>query len=219
MNIDWAASALDILLAFVQINVAIGTLYAGLPAARYRSKLRDNILRELKRKSDVFKDADVWSKDNYGERLRQVDFQKAHNYLSMWVEEILESQAVVEFDQVVVRFLQNPTHSVEQDYEKENAPRSYRWFKSDWDRKVVVFTTFAPLVLLLVDFFLHQSLRPTIPFLIISIAVGLIAVAVHLWLGTEMVRTHTDKFRNAFGKIETKLKQSAATPLLKNTEQ
>ena len=144
MNIDWAASALDMLLAFVQINVAIGTLYAGLPAARYRNKLQDNMLRELERKSDVFKDADVWSKDNYGERLRQVDFQKAHNYLSMWIEEMFESQAVVEFDQVVVRFLLNPTHTVEQDYERENAPRSYRWFKSDWDRKVVVLTTFAP---------------------------------------------------------------------------
>ena len=74
-------------------------------------------------------------------------------------------------------------------------------------------------MLLLLDFFLLQSLRPTIPFLIITIAIGLIAVAIHLWLGTKMVRTHTDKFRKAFGKIETKLKQSAATPLLKSTEQ
>ena len=82
MAINRAVSALDILLILVQINVAIGMLYVGLPAARYRNKLRANMLRELRLQRDAFSDTDV-SWEIYGNCLRQKDFQKAHNYLSM----------------------------------------------------------------------------------------------------------------------------------------
>ena len=117
------------------------------------------MLRGLGLQRDAFNDTDV-SWEIYGNCLRQKDFQKAHNYLSMWIEEILESQAVVKFDEVVVRFLKNPTQAEAQDFENQQTPRNYRWFKNDWDRRIVVLATFAPVVLFVASPYRLHSFGP-----------------------------------------------------------
>ena len=214
--INWAEAALGILLALVQINVAVGMLYAGLPAARYRNKLKNNMLEELKHQSGAFKDIDIsWA--NYSNCLLSKDFQSSHNYLTVWIEEILKGQDLSQFDDVVVRFLENLTKPDGKGSKADNPSCSYWWFKNDWDRWVVVPMTFAPVTLLIVAPFLPSCLQPPAGLLFLTVSAGLVSVAIHLWLGSKMVKGHTDKFRKEFRKMETSLNEGAvANSLLKD---
>ena len=78
-------NALDILLCLLQINVAIGILYIGLPTARYRNRLHSEITKIMRgRESEIERVA-------YRDAMLNQKFADTHYYVSMWLQEIPDS--------------------------------------------------------------------------------------------------------------------------------
>ena len=92
MTLDQAEPhVLQTLLTWIQISVAAGLLYVGLPAARYRSKLLDAIAELLKNEAPLM-DNDHQKRSAYSESLRSPTFQEKHNLVATWIGELLESK-------------------------------------------------------------------------------------------------------------------------------
>ena len=203
---------LDILLALVQINAAAGFLYVGLPAARYRNRLHDNIHRTLKEqffnegKDEENGENEEWDRDKYSEILREASFQSSHNYLSMWIGELSEFSAR-SVDEAITGFFassvkladttvnQKLRQKLRAWWARTKPPLTYRWLKNDWDRRIVIASTFAPACFigsnLVTGWELHQN------WISISLVVGMIVLLGHLFFGKRMgEQAHTKVPRN-----------------------
>ena len=136
--------ALETLLAWIQINVAAGLLYIGLPAARHRNKLLDAIAERLEAES--FEDEELWSRNSYLDLLRGPKFQKAHNLVATWFSELLESKTS-KLSAVTAQFF-----APQSEDGANKPPYSYLWFKNNLDKGMVILATFSSAYLFLLPF-------------------------------------------------------------------
>ena len=203
MVIPWHYAGLDILLVLVQVNVALGALYIGLPVARYRVRLYDSIIDLLARQS--FSESDVW-----GEQLRRPSIQKAYNQVSLWVGEILENKAG-ELEQVVTRVFDPEAQKEDQD--AEELDWQYRWFRSNWDRVVVTIVNFLPVYLVLGPF-AFPACEPPVWLLASTIFAGHAILVSHLYIGRTMVIKQTDAFKASLRVAVNVLKAGATSNLV-----
>ena len=121
---------LDVVLSLLQVNVALGILYIGLEAARYRNKLHRNIVSAVSRQTP---DSGQFDGDSYKAKvLDDEDLTDAYRYVSTWLAH-LPSEYADQIKDTPVWVLMGNIENY------KPAPRLYNWYRRNWDRR----TTFA----------------------------------------------------------------------------
>ena len=166
----------DALLALIQINVAVGLLYIGLPAARYRNKLHVSVFRiiedyEIKKRPN-------WEWSVYSKIALDPAHQDNVNYLSALIYQLHRS-GVEEVQRCVPKNLFDLIAEWDESSAEKHLPDEYRRFKRHYDKFSVVFFTFAPSILL--------ALNVMFPTLEIPLACYALAVLVGLLVVVELL--------------------------------
>ena len=164
------------------VNIAFGTLYLGLPAARYRTKLLDSI--ESRFRSKQYSDD---AKAKLRERLAESKVL-LHQYhrAATWAKEVTANR------------LRNTSASLfEAVKDPDPLPLSYRWFKCNGDKGVCfLLLVLLPSTLLWIMVAGLYS-QAWLCWYAAALALGQGCVAFHVLLGIWMVWRHGNKLRRA----------------------
>ena len=175
---------LDVVLSLLQVNVALGILYIGLEAARYRNKLHRNIVSAVGRQTPESEQFDANSFK--AKILDDETLTSAYRYVSTWLVRLPSEYADQIKDTPVWALMRNIEPS-------KKAPKPYNWYRSNWDRRstfaictmLSIANTFALLWLPL------SCIKPATYFVIF---LGLAWVSGNVALGEWMSSSHSGKF-------------------------
>ena len=128
------------LVPLLQISIALGILYIGLQAARYRNRIYEGIVSAILAQTEAL-DADELAAPEYKDRLsRDSKLSTAHHRVSMWLGEL----PIAYSEQLKATVADSFSDSTR----KDGAPCVYRWFKSNADRFCVfLLSSFVPILL------------------------------------------------------------------------
>ena len=166
---------MDVTATLLEVSVALGILYATLPAARYRDKLYDEIAKCLGKFAERGIDG-----ASYHSLVRDDGvFGEHHRYVSMWVGELPADR------------FGDAKRALAPHMGKRNSgtlPWAYRWFKCNGDRWVVVILSTALSAAALWSVavgFLPASLVS--PVCLVAAGIGHGVFVFHMWLGRRRV--------------------------------
>ena len=128
------------LVPLLQISIALGILYIGLQAARYRNRIYEGVVSAILAQMEAL-DADDLAAPEYKDRLAQDSkLSAAHHRVSMWLGELPKAYS----EQLKATVADSFSDSTR----KDRAPRVYRWFKFNADRFCVfLLSSFVPILL------------------------------------------------------------------------
>ena len=128
------------LVPLLQISIALGILYVGLQAARYRNRIYEGVVSAILAQTEAL-DADDLAALGYKDRLSQDSkLSTAHHRVSMWLGELPRAYSEQLKDTVADSFSDSRR--------KDGAPCVYRWFKSNADRFwVFLLSSIVPILL------------------------------------------------------------------------
>ena len=207
---------LDVVLAMLQVNIAVGVLYWALPAARYRERLFQSISESFKnRPTETDKTSGL-----VGELLRDQDFSVSYHIVSNWrralperYDDGLEKTSAPLFSKAAAP----PGDSNSRPWRERLKswlrvlPLSYRWFRSDFDK----YTVFALTSIVPIGLVWHLAFHPQMDTagwfgIYVVLAVGQTFAVANVLSGVRMVNVQAKRFDNALEYVVIAVEQAAA---------
>ena len=207
---------LDVVLALLQISMALGILYLALPEARYRDKLYGHIAEAFKAQDDLGGDHDEVSL-----LLRRRAFNETYHRVMMWREE-LPNEYDDELKDTPARLFpreagRNPETA------NEDLPREYRTFKANTDVRwcfaiAEVLPILATWLLAGLEAGFSIPAYLEIPFDVpmsvevifhaggyVTALTAQVSVGRFVWLGRRMVSKRTEQFKDCLSDVVSKV--------------
>lgn len=204
----------DALLALIQINVAVGLLYIGLPAARYRNRLHRSVFR-------IIEDYGInrrpnWEWSVYSKIALDPAHQDNVNYLSALIYQLHKS-GVDEVQSHVPKNLFDLISEWDESSAEKHLPDEYLLFKRHYDKFGVVFFTFAPSILLALNV-MFPKLEISLSCYALAVLVGLLVVVIVLVLGWQLVEKQSDKLAKVLDEVDTALSRKTVSNYMKDLQ-
>ena len=232
MALPSLADTPDALFGVLTINIAIGALYWGLPAARYRDRLFDEIAAAF-RALEVPDQTDQPSIHNRLMDDHRIGYSEHYHTVSMW-----RSELPVRYDESIdstmagkqfprrdrqaparwwLRLWRQIRHG-ERQTGRVKLPWRYRWFRMDGDKRTSLWiATIVPVGLVWPVIFSDTGSSwwwSVYAFL----AFGQVWVGSHLWAGHRMVKVHGRGFETALRSVFYYRKEEVVGPAVSSLE-